>query len=278
VPFSDDVVIRRISENFVPVALNLYTVRPQKDAAGDFFRSVQKQKPNYQGFWIATAEGKVIAAHQDFKDHNTWTQEVLELLDRTLKGIGPLPLRSVKPADPLPHRGVGLQPDGRHCLAMYFCVLYGGKRVVPPSLDSILLTPAEMAALAPATLEAGAESVVAESVARQFCRAISASRDTSWMPGPQDVTKVELKAKVEAVEGGQARVRLVGSWEAVKIEVHDVKKRPTYSSSSAEGLLTIDLRKRSPVSLLMVFGGTWRNVAPYDAPVTSAAVVEWKAK
>ena len=140
-------MIRRISANFVPVAQNLYTIRVQKDAAGDFFRAAQKQKPNYQGFWIATADGKVIAAHQQFKDHKTWTQEVIETLDGAIRDFGPVEPRSVKPADPLPHRGMGVQPDGKACLAVYFCVLYSGKREAPPNIDSILLSPADLAAL-----------------------------------------------------------------------------------------------------------------------------------
>jgi len=262
----------------VPVALNLYKIRVQKDAAGDFFRSAQKQKPNYQGFWIATADGRVIAAHQNFKDHKTWTQEVLETLDGAIKEFGPVEPRSAKPSDPLPFRGVGAQPDGAHCLSVYFCVLYHGKREAPPSIDSILFSPAELGALAPAKLEAGSEWTVADPVARKFSRAISASSDTSHMPDPEDVTSVELKGAVESIEGGMARIRLVGKWEAVKVEKYDEKKRPTYSSSAAEGRLMVDLEKKTAVSLLMVFGGTWRNVTPWDQPVTSAAVVEWRAK
>ena len=58
----------------------------------------------------------------------------------------------------------------------------------------------------------------------------------------------------------------------LKIESYDAKKRPTYSTSSAEGLLTVDVEKKAPASLLMVFNGTWKNVTPYDQPVASAAV------
>jgi len=220
----------------------------------------------------------LISAHQNFKDHKTWSQEVVELLDATIQELGPIPPRTVKPVDPLPYRGVGLQPDGRHSLAVYFCVLYSGKRLAPPMIDSIFLSPGELASLAPSKLEVGAELAVEEAVARKFCRAISASFDTSHMPDPKDVTSVELKAKVESVEKGLARIRLAGKWEAVKIATYDEKKRPTYSTSSADGLLIVDLEKKTPVSLLMVFGGTWKNVPPYDAAVASAAVLEWKAK
>jgi hypothetical protein len=260
----------------VPVALNLYKIREQKDAAGNFFRSLQKQKPNYQGFWISAPDGKLIAAFQNFKDHKTWTQEVIETLDGAIKDFGAVEPRKVKATDPLPNRGTGVQADGRLCLSVYFCILYNGKREAPPSIDSILLTPAELGQLAPPKLEAGAESTVPEAVARKFCRAISASSDTSHMPGPEDVTKVEMRARVESIQDGAARIRLTGSWEAVKVEGYDPKKRPTYSTSFGDGLLVVDLKAREPASLLMVFRGIWKNVTPYDAPQTSAAVVEWK--
>jgi hypothetical protein len=270
-------VIRRISTSFVPVALNLYKIREQKDAAGDFFRSAQRQRPNYQGFWIATAQGKVIGAHQQFKDHETWTQEVIETLDAALKDFGPVEPRAVRPIDPLPHRGVGLQPDGTACLSVYFCALYGGKREAPPWIDSIVLGPAEMSALAPPRAEAGHEWSVADAVARKFCRAISGSADTSHMPAPEDVTHVKLQGKVQTVQGDRVHVRLTGRWEAVQVYAYDEKKRPTYSSSKAEGLLIFDAKTRSVESLLLVFNGTWRNVAPYDhPPADTGAVVEWR--
>ena len=61
---SDDAVIARIRRNFVPVALNLYEVRDDKGAAGDFFRAVQKQNPDqYQGVYVVAPDGKVLASH-----------------------------------------------------------------------------------------------------------------------------------------------------------------------------------------------------------------------
>ena len=55
-------MIRFIATNTVPVALNLYVIRRQKDGAGDFFRAVQKQRPaQYQGLYLVTPGGKVLA-------------------------------------------------------------------------------------------------------------------------------------------------------------------------------------------------------------------------
>jgi hypothetical protein len=61
----------------VPVALNLYKVRQDRGEAGDFFRSVQRQKPNYQGLWLVSPEGgtaslayegEIAATHRGTKD------------------------------------------------------------------------------------------------------------------------------------------------------------------------------------------------------------------
>ena len=99
---SDQKVIRRVTTEFVPVAVNLYKVRHAKDAGGELFRSVQRQKDQYQGIWIISPQGKVLAGHHDIKSHETWSQEVLDTLDVSLKAFGPVSPRQVKPTNPLP--------------------------------------------------------------------------------------------------------------------------------------------------------------------------------
>ncbi len=62
-----------VSENFVPTPINLYKVRKATDGARELFLSVQRQKDQYQGIWIVSPDGKVLAGHQNFKDSKTWT-------------------------------------------------------------------------------------------------------------------------------------------------------------------------------------------------------------
>src|SRR5581483_1423324 len=104
------------------VALNLFKIRPDKGEAGDFFRSVQKQKPNYQGLWIVSPEGKVLSAHQDMTSmadtRGKWTRSALADLESGLKAFGPVPPRRVEKVESLPHRGVGTQADGGVTLAV----------------------------------------------------------------------------------------------------------------------------------------------------------------
>ena len=52
----------------MPVALNLYKIREARGEGGDFFRSVYKQKPQYQGLWVVSPDGKALASHQETED------------------------------------------------------------------------------------------------------------------------------------------------------------------------------------------------------------------
>jgi hypothetical protein len=93
---SDQKVIHTVTTNFVPVAVNLYKVRQAKDEGGESFRSIQRQKDQYQGIWIVSPAGKVLAGHHEFKSRETWTQEVLETANAAVKSFGPLPPRQIK--------------------------------------------------------------------------------------------------------------------------------------------------------------------------------------
>src|SRR5438876_9817032 len=113
-------MISCISTNTIPVALNLYMIRAQKGAAGDFFRGVQKQRPaQYQGLYLVAADGKVLASHQNFKSAKTWPREVLADLEPGLKAFGAMKPREVRRSDPLPRRGSGMRSNGGATAAVY---------------------------------------------------------------------------------------------------------------------------------------------------------------
>ena len=113
-------MIRLIAKNVVPVSVNLYEIRKAKGPGGDFFRGVQKQRPaQYQGLYLVTAEGKVLASHQNFDDHKTWAKRVIADLQPGLKAFGAIEPRKAGLADPLPERGVGVRKDGGVCLAVF---------------------------------------------------------------------------------------------------------------------------------------------------------------
>ena len=286
-------MIRRISTEFVPVAVNLYKVRRAKDAGGDLFRSVQRQKDQYQGIWIVSPEGRVLAGHHDIKNHKTWSQEILETIDGGLRAFGSVSPRRAKRENPLPYRGRGVKPDGSVSVAVYVRSMLGGgsdsaPSVVdgkdhwkwagalrpdgPPVIDSLALSPKEWSTLTPPRLEAGSEWAVPEAVARKFSRALSPSSDQSTMPRPEEAKVAELKAIVESVGKGQARIRLTGRWATE----HTYNRKPSYGWASAEGIAVYDIEKKALERVLLVFSGAFKSVPPWDKghrPI--GAVMEW---
>jgi hypothetical protein len=274
----------------------LYKVRQAKDPGGELFRSVQRQKDQYQGIWIVSPTGKVLAGHHEFRSRETWTQEVLDTANAALKTFGEVPPRQAKSVDPLPFRGHGTQPDGTVCLAAYTRQMLGGGRSnvpagVPASrhwlwdgalrpdgpvvIDSLTLTAKEWATLAPPKHQVGSTWAVPESVARQFCRVLIPSSDQSAMPRPDDSKLARLEGTVASIEDGKARIRLTGTWEAVHLQEGDAK-RPLRGAATAEGLAIYDVKRQAMQSVLLVFSGSYGR--PNDESVAAVgAVVEWQA-
>jgi len=286
-------VIKKVSTNCVPVAVNLYNVRIAKDAGGDLFRSVQKQKDQYQGIWIVSQDGKVLAGHQNYKSDDSWTREVLDTIAAGLMAFGHVKPREVTATDPLLHRGVGVATDGSVTLAFYGRLMLGGGQQRapaalnrnslwlydgnlrpdgPPMIDSLTLIAKEWAALMPPKAEVGAEWAVPQVVAAKFARAIVPG-DDSGMPKPEEAKVATLTAKVEAIERGKARIRFAGVWETD--HVHEEKH--SYAWASAEGTALYDVERKTMRSLLLVFSGAYRSAPPYDkSDRPTGAVVEWR--
>jgi hypothetical protein len=291
---SDSEVIKRVSTSCVPVAVNLYNVRRADDAGGALFHSVQQQKDQYQGIWIVSPNGKVLAGHQDYKDEKTWSREVLDTIDGALEAFGPVKPRRVTATEPLPHRGVGVAADGSVSLAFHARLMRGGGRSWiptaanrnsfwlwdgdlrpdgPPVIDSLTLTAKEWAALSPPRAEVGAEWAVPQALAAKFARAIVPVSDQSAMPLPEEANVARLTARVESIEKGRAHLRLAGQWETD----HVYDKKHSYACASAEGIAVLDVDSKTMRSLLLIFSGFYRSAPPYDqADRPTGAVVEWR--
>lgn len=87
--FSDDRVIKILTEQFIPIADNCSITQIQKDAEGAFFRKVAEQghyagrtKPTgtRQGLYACTSEGGLLASI-----NTTRVEHVLDMLDEALK-------------------------------------------------------------------------------------------------------------------------------------------------------------------------------------------------
>jgi hypothetical protein len=252
-------------------------VREAKGPAGDFFRAVQKQRPaQYQGLYLANAEGKVLASHQEFKSEKTWASEVLADLEPGLKAFGDIKPRAAKRVDPLPYRGAGVQKDGSVTLAVYLRYSIKGvplREVPNPTIDSLALTADEWAAWAPAKPGVGMTWTVPEGVGRKFSRVLGPSDEDS-MPRPKEVESVQFTGKVKTIEDGIAYLtyegRIKGSHETQS------NKGKCHGEATLTGGGAFDLKSKRMLSLTLVFDGVFRNVKPYDQPAKYSGVAEWQ--
>jgi hypothetical protein len=259
------------------VALNLYKIRAAKGEAGDFFRSVYRQKPQYQGLWIVSPDGKLLASHQNFKSEKTWTQEVLQTISTGLEAFGDVPPRRVQATDPLPNRGVGVLPDGGITLALYVCYNFGGKIQGQGVRDSLTLSAEEWAALAPPERSASRDWTVPAKVARKLCRCLSPASDQSTMPRPEEVTEVRLIGTVRSVRNGIATVTYEGRLAAAHKNPFDKGNKISRSQARVQGVGRYDVPGKRLLSVVLVLDGVYHMFPPYDKEAQpTVAGVEWR--
>jgi hypothetical protein len=256
------------------VAVSLQTIRTDP-ATKEWFRSVGRQKDQYQGIWIVSPDDKVLAGDDyGYKD----APKLLAGMDAALKAFGPVKPRKAQRQEPFPFRGVGVRPDGSADLALYRCYLHQGKPDGPHLRDTLLLKKEEWAALTPPKLVAGAEWVVAEDVARKLVRPFCLNTLGGDMPGPEDAKVARLTAKVETVEDGRARIRLTGTFEAVKlIKEENLSFR---AAATAAGIAEFDVKGKTLTSILLVFQGEYQQGAQPETQKGRpfGAVAEWQRK
>jgi hypothetical protein len=260
------------------VALNLYEIRKAKGAGGDFFRGVQKQRPaQYQGLYLVSEDGKVLASHQNFKSEKTWSKEVLADLEPGLKAFGEVKPREVKPADPLPERGLGLRKDGGATLGVFLRYSIKGiplRELPNPTIDSLVLSAGEFRELAPAKAEAGAEWVLSEALGRKFSRVLGPG-DEDTMPRPGEVKSVRFVGKVKSVKNGIAELTYEG--EIAGAHETQSNKGKCQGEARLTGVGTYDVKAGRLLSLVWVFDATFRSPPPYDKEARAySGVVEWR--
>jgi hypothetical protein len=238
---------------------------------------VQRQRPaQYQGLYLVTADGKVLASHQNFKSDKTWPQEVLADLQPGVKAFGDVKPRAVKPTDPLPERGVGVRADGGACLAVFLRYSIRGiplRELPNPTIDSLVLTADEFGELGPAKAEAGARWNLSGSVGRKFHRVLGPG-DEDTMPRLQEVRSASLAGRVKSVEGGIAYL----AYEGAIAGSHETqsKKGKCHGEAKLTGVGVYDVKSRRLLSLVWVFDGTFRAPPPYDKEARPySGVVEW---
>ncbi len=272
-PLSQDDVVRRVSANFVPVALDRKVLLQGKGQ--ELLKSLQRQKPQYHGLWIVSPDGRVLAAHSESKakDRESWTREIVETLETALRSFGPVAPRKVGPVDLQPYRGTGLRPDGSVSLAVHCRLMHKGARDGPVAFDTLTLGEKEWARLIPPRVALGEKWTVPDALARKLCRIVSPVSDPEFMPLPEDAKVAELEAEVVSIEGGAAAIRLAGKWETEHLTS---AKKPMRASATGEGLAIFDVRQKTMRSFLLVTTGTFVD-APTSSPRETGAVLEWNA-
>jgi hypothetical protein len=204
--------------------------------------------------------------------------KLLDAMDAALKAFGPVQPRNTKRQEPFPFRGVGIHPDGKVDLALYRCYLHQGKPDGPQMRDTLPLTKEEYLAFAPPKPVAGTEWTIPAEVAKKLVRPFCLNTLGGDMPGPEDAKVAQLTAKVEEVKDGRARIRLTGTFEAVKLfKEQNLSFR---STATAAGIAEYDLEDKSLSSFLVVFEGAYQQGAQPETQEgrSFGAVAEWHRK
>ncbi len=262
----------------MPVAQNLYVIRSQKDMAGEFFRNVQKQKPaQYQGLYLVSPDGKVLASHQQYKNGKTWVNELIADLEPGLRAFGDIKPRDVSRTDPLPFRGVGKREDGSITLAIY--LRYARKKIplreLPnPTIDSLTLSTSELGEFAPPRIEHGVAWKLSEELSRKFSRLLGPSDEDS-MPRPKEMTAFNLTGKLDRDENGVAIITYQGSLAGGHL---NAAKKQTQGKVNILGVGRYHVKTKQMLSLVWIADGVHNRPPPYDNAVPYSAVVEWVRK
>jgi len=210
----------------------------------------------------------------DYRD----APKLIAIMDAALRDFGPVQPRNAKRQEPYPFRGVGVHPDGQVDLALYRCYLHQGKADGPHLRDTLPLKKEEWSAFMPPKPVAGAEWTIPADVAKKLVRPFCLNTLGGDMPGPEDAKLAQLSAKVEEVKDGQARIRLTGTFEAVKL--YKEQNLSFRSTATAAGFADYDLKEKTLSSFLVVFQGANQQGAQPEIQKgrSFGAVAEWHRK
>ncbi len=262
-PLSDPAVVRLVSESFVPVAVNLYTIREDKGPAGDFFRKLNRQFVQYQGLYLAAPDGKLLVKKQ------MWTLEnVREGLKEGLRTFGPVKPRRGH-SEYLARRGCGVDKDGCVILSVSTKLLFvphlpedladlGLSTIPMTGHDRILLSAAELNTLVPDGVREGAKWTVPEAIARQFFPVLD-----NWdkrFRKPDEVTAVHLAGRVRSIRHGIAYLNFEGDIAGTHVWPREAGPKLAGKSLRSElkllaGVGAYEMESGNLLSLTLVFDG-----------------------
>jgi hypothetical protein len=268
----------------VPVALNLYEIREDKGSAGDFFRAVQKQRPDqYQGVYVVSPDGTVLASHGKMVEPTRkWAGEIVNAIAAALEKAGPLPAREETRGDAPTDRGVGFRAGGEITLAAYTRPMVLGldrRGLGDRAIDSIALNATDVSKITLASdLPPGTKWKLPKETVVKFHKLLSPASDANTLARADEMTEATLEVKVEKVAGAVAYVSLRGrvAGEHVwRFEPHRGKKIRAYVTLVGVG--SVSTASGQLLSLTLVGDGRYRNHPPYDREEQKyGAVAEWR--
>ena len=281
---SDDEVIKAISRQCVPVAINREQISQEKSAAGDLYRDIKKQRPNqYQGIYVVDPKGKVLANQAEPpKDEKLWAKDLRDRIDAGVTAYGEVTRRPTRKFTALDDRGRGTRSDGGAVLAVAIRVMHRGldKRGIDGlTLDSVVLTSEQMSAFGVAKAKTGMTWKVPATDAQNLHKVLSPNSDPNTLARADEVTLAKLEGKVERVSRGIAYLRFSGRISGTHVWIFPPNKgKEIHGDVSLDGVGTCDAVTGKLRSIILVGMGEYRHHPPYDQIVKYGAVVEWKAK
>ncbi len=276
-------VIRKVTRNFVPVALNLYKIRKAKGPGGDFFRAVEKQRPKqYQGLYAVSPEGKVLSTQDRFLERGPWVRAVRQTIDEALEAFGPVTPRDPEPADLCPDRGRGVRKDGGIVLAVYTRpMLFGLERrgLGEVVIDSAALTEDERLSLTLDEFHPESRWTVPAATVRALHRVLSHTSDSSNLARRDEVARASLTGRVVRIRRGIAYLRYSGTLVGAHVWPHGANKgKVVRAEVTFVGAGTALAKTGKLLSLTLVGDGRYLGSAPYRDVIRYGAVVEWRGK
>ena len=272
-----------ISRQCVPVAINRELLSKEKSPVGDLYRSIQKQRTQYQGIYVIDPAGKVLANQaKPPEDEKLWAKDLREKIDAGVKAYGDVTRRPKTKFAALADRGEGTRADGSGVLAVYARFLHLGtdkRGFGDPTYDSVALTAAEFAHFGKRESKAGMTWKVPANVVQHLHKVLSPNSDPNTLARADEVTLAKLEGKVERVSKGIAYLSFTGQITGTHVWPYPPNKGKEINGDvKLIGVGTCDAKTGKLRSITLVGAGEYRNFPPYDQVTKYGAVVEWKAK
>lgn len=287
---SDAAVVKFISTYCVAVAQNRHEMDRDQGEVGEFYHSAYKQAPQYQGLWLVSPDGRVLAdaGRHRGADTKSWPSVVLADLKAGLAKFGTVEPRRVQPRNLHPYKGIGVRPDGGVILAVAqkgmnnnadLSKINASSWLPPGIIDGMPLSAADWSTFAPPDVRVGNQWTIPEQIGQLFFRYLSG--DIAILGG-EITTKVSVTGRVASVRDGIALLAYRGQVEGDNDGAKAGRTGLIYSTSvkMVDGIGAFDTKTGQMLALTMVWDGwAWPYRQPTDprkTPGRFGAVVEWR--